>query len=78
MTHLVQWGYPYVFECFQFHMTLTGRAATVDRQSVALHLERLFKPLLDEDFHIDAVTLFEQKRPQSDFVAISRFEFRRP
>ncbi|RWH59331.1 MAG: DUF1045 domain-containing protein [Mesorhizobium sp.] len=77
MTHLVQWGYPYVHDRFRFHMTLTGKVKAEDHGSVAQQLERLFAPLLDEDFQIDAITLFEQENTECDFFAVSRFEFQR-
>jgi putative phosphonate metabolism protein len=75
MRHVEQWGYPYVFERFRFHMTLTGPVAAGEREGVAQRLEKLFQPLLDETFHIDAITLFEQEIPETDFVATSRFGF---
>jgi putative phosphonate metabolism protein len=36
--HLLRWGYPYVFEEFRFHMTLSGKIdpATADRVEAAL------------------------------------------
>jgi putative phosphonate metabolism protein len=36
--HLLRWGYPYVFEEFRFHMTLSGKidSATADRVEAAL------------------------------------------
>ncbi|MBB4232529.1 DUF1045 domain-containing protein [Rhizobium mongolense] len=74
-THLVQWGYPYVHDRFRFHMTLTGEVKAEDYGSVAQQLERQFAPLLDEDFRIDAITLFEQENSECDFFAVSRFEF---
>ncbi|PSH56472.1 DUF1045 domain-containing protein [Phyllobacterium sophorae] len=76
MTNLVQWGYPYVFDRFQFHMTLTGPVSAEDREGVKTRLKRQFGPLLDEDFLVDAITLFEQEGPHADFVATSRFAFR--
>lgn len=72
-THLVQWGYPYVFDRFRFHMTLTGPVAGSEREDVARRLDAAFAPLLDEDFHVDAITLFEQPDPQSGFVVTARF-----
>ncbi|TWI22278.1 uncharacterized protein DUF1045 [Mesorhizobium tianshanense] len=76
MTNLVQWVYRYVFDRFQFHMTLTGPVSAEDRESVEKRLKDHFEPLLEEDFHVDAITLCEQESPDADFVATSRFEFR--
>lgn len=72
-THLVQWGYPYVFDRFRFHMTLTGPVGESEREDVAYRLDAAFAPLLDEDFHVDALTLFEQPEQQSGFVVTARF-----
>lgn len=40
--YLLDWGYPYVFEEFRFHMTLTGPVAEADRSDVASRLEMHF------------------------------------
>lgn len=34
LSHLVSWGYPYVFDQFQFHMTLTGPVPQAERVAV--------------------------------------------
>ena len=57
-------------------MTLTGEVSAEDRPNIENRLKARFGPLLDEDFHVDAITLFEQENPDADFVATSRFEFR--
>ncbi|QRM33379.1 DUF1045 domain-containing protein (plasmid) [Microvirga sp. VF16] len=71
--YLEQWGYPYVFDRFRFHLTLTGPVPESARDGVARRLEALFASLLDEDFPLDALTLFEQDHPAGEFVAIARF-----
>lgn len=43
---LDQWGYPYVFDRFRFHMTLTGILARPEAESVALELAELHAPLV--------------------------------
>lgn len=75
-TLLVQWGYPYVFDRFRFHMTLTGQVPEGRREQVAHRLEARFGVLLDEDFHIDVISLFEQESPESPFVVTDRFGLR--
>ncbi|RWI63658.1 MAG: DUF1045 domain-containing protein [Mesorhizobium sp.] len=76
MTNLVRWGYPYVFDRFRFHMTLTGPVPAEDHEKVERRLKDRFEPLLDEDFHVDGITLFEQARAGANFVATSRLSFR--
>ena len=44
--YLCQWGYPYVFEAFRFHMTLTGRVGREDSPRVRAALEELFAGII--------------------------------
>ncbi|UVK48270.1 DUF1045 domain-containing protein (plasmid) [Mesorhizobium sp. AR07] len=74
ITNLVRWGYPYVFDRFRFHMTLTGPVQASRREAVGGQLKAMFDPvLLAEDLHIDALTLFVQDNPGGDFLAQTRF-----
>ncbi|MER9390389.1 DUF1045 domain-containing protein [Mesorhizobium sp. M0435] len=50
-------------------MTLTGHIPPEDRECVEKRLKDHFEPLLDGDFQIDAITVFEQECPEADFVA---------
>ncbi|MBY5720926.1 DUF1045 domain-containing protein [Rhizobium leguminosarum] len=70
---LVRWGYPYVFESFRFHMTLTNRIAEHQRPSLEAELRNHFGTIVDEDYAIDALTLFEQQNPEADFFVRRRF-----
>jgi putative phosphonate metabolism protein len=71
--YLERWGYPYVFEDFRLHLTLTGRLST-ERQEVVL-------PFLRERFaavrgpgpvRIDAIALLRQDDAQARFRILSR------
>ena len=44
--NLCQWGYPYVFETFRFHMTLTGRVAAGEAARVRAALDEVFGAVL--------------------------------
>ncbi|QPF90803.1 DUF1045 domain-containing protein [Bradyrhizobium commune] len=72
-TQLVRWGYPYVFDRFRFHMTLTDQVPAERRADVREELDAIFGPLLLEDYAIDALSLFTQERPSADFVVRSQF-----
>lgn len=74
--YLAQWGYPYVFDHFRFHMTLTGRIPAEDQPGVRKQLDRIFQPLLAEDYAVDALSLFVQEHPDADFVVRSQFLLR--
>ncbi|MCC8957601.1 DUF1045 domain-containing protein [Bradyrhizobium sp. Pear77] len=72
-TYLVQWGYPYVFDRFRFHMTLTDRVPAQSRPDVQQELNAVFAPLLSEDYRVDALSLFVQEHSHSDFVVRSQY-----
>jgi putative phosphonate metabolism protein len=75
---LAAWGYPYVFDRWRFHMTLTGRLEAGERACVRAALAPLFAPLCREPVTIDAVALFVQPFTGGPFRYHSRFAFERP
>jgi len=70
--NLDRWGYPYVFDDFRFHMTLTGRLAPEDRPRFHEALVNAFRPIADASHHIEAVSLMRQRDPDSEFEVIAR------
>jgi hypothetical protein len=75
--HLERWGYPYVFDQFQFHMTLTARltdAAEHDRVRAAL-VERT-APVCRDPLEIDAIAVFEQADREAPFLVTGRYPLR--
>ena len=73
--NLKAWGYPYVFERFRFHMSLTGPVPEELRAVVGGHLVELFADSLRQSVVLDALTIFMEEVPQAEFVALSRTEF---
>ena len=72
---LVTWGYPYVFEDFRFHMTLTGAIADdAARGRVLAAAERYFADV-PVDHHFATISIFRQADRQSPFVMTERFAF---
>jgi hypothetical protein len=76
-THIAsvdRWGYPWVFEDFRFHMTLTGSLAAPRRDAVraglAAFLDGVARPLA-----VDAITIFHQERRDAPFRVLGRFPF---
>jgi putative phosphonate metabolism protein len=72
---LAAWGYPYVFEDFRFHMTLTGAVrdeAIAGRLLAALaaHFADLTGP-----HRFDSVAVFRQDARSAPFHVLARFEF---
>ncbi|HMN88199.1 MAG TPA: DUF1045 domain-containing protein, partial [Bauldia sp.] len=70
--NLARWGYPYVFEDFRFHMTLTGAVPRERQDSVEAVLAARFAPFLGRPLAIDAVSLFVERDPPADFVVETR------
>ncbi|TPJ50499.1 DUF1045 domain-containing protein [Mesorhizobium sp. B2-2-4] len=77
--NLCQWGYPYVFESFRFHMTLSGRAGPQDSPRLCLAIEGLFAEVLRQPVPVDALTLFIEPEPGAPFMVLSQHALgRRP
>ena len=54
---LQYWGYPYVFDEFRFHLTLSGRLEEAEADRLAERLTRHFAPVLPEPYVIDSLGL---------------------
>lgn len=70
---LQRWGYPYVFEEFRFHLTLTGRLPDPDRQTAKTVLTPLVAGFENQVFRISAISVFEQPAPNTDFTIVRSF-----
>lgn len=69
---LDEWGYPYVFDEFRFHMTLTG-PVPVDRQAALLAALRAeFADLAAMPRRLDGLALFVEPEPGAPFRLHSR------
>ena len=71
--HLERWGYPYVFDRFRFHMTLTGPLDEPERGRVRAILDHALAPLLTEPVAIDQLALFTQTHRVAPFRVVARF-----
>ncbi|RWQ68110.1 MAG: DUF1045 domain-containing protein, partial [Mesorhizobium sp.] len=77
--NLCQWGYPYVFETFRFHMTLSGRASPQESPRLRLAIDSLFAHVLQKPVPVDALTLFVETEPGAPFMVLSHHALgRRP
>ncbi len=72
---LEQWGYPHVFECFRFHMTLTRALTEDEREPVRALLAQRAAPALAEPLAVASIALFEQSAPGQPFALTRRFAF---
>jgi putative phosphonate metabolism protein len=73
LAHLDRWGYPYVMEDFQFHMTLTG-SIPADRQAGILAiLQRRFAEIDLPALSVDSIALFRQERADTRFRIVRSY-----
>jgi len=67
------YGYPYVFDEFRFHMTLTDRLTDADHEDMLQAARMWFGPVLDQEFTLDRLTLFHEKENKLPFARIAEF-----
>ena len=72
------YGYPYVFEEFQFHMTLTDRLAEADAADIAQAATTWFGPVLEEEVVLDRLSLFHEPDAGKPFCRIADFKLGQP
>jgi hypothetical protein len=69
--YLDQWGYPYVFDEFSFHMTLTGPLPDAKRREAESALRGLYQPY-DQHVDITDICIFFQPNRAAGFALIDR------
>ena len=72
------YGYPYVFEEFRFHMTLTDRLAAVDVADITQAATTWFAPVLDEPIVLDRLSLFHEAEAGKPFRRVADFKLGEP
>jgi putative phosphonate metabolism protein len=73
---LRRWGYPYVFETWFFHMTLTRRLTAEEKALYQPEAERFFAPALAMPRQVSDICLFVQPAPGEPFVIAQRLKLR--
>jgi hypothetical protein len=74
--NLLKWGYPYVFNDFRFHMTLTEKIPSRSDQELMVNVASLyFSENLDHITKVSSISLFFQESSESDFLQIQQFPF---
>jgi putative phosphonate metabolism protein len=69
--NLERWGYPYVFDDFRFHMSLTGALAPADRQRALPPLRAAFAKRADAaTVTLDQIVIARQPEGGAPFQAI--------
>lgn len=69
------WGYPYVFETFTFHITLTGMLDAANAAAALARLSAAGIGLLETPLHVDGISVFVQPKPGADFIAARHYGF---
>ena len=73
---LVRWGYPYAFDTWFFHMTLTRRVTAEEKAIYGPAAERHFAPALAQPRLVEDICLFTQAGPGAPFVIAERLALR--
>jgi putative phosphonate metabolism protein len=68
------YGYPYVFEEFRFHMTLTDRLSETDAAEIAAAATTWFAPVLEEPVLLDRLSLFVEHEAGKPFRRAGDFK----
>ena len=67
------YGYPYVFEQFQLHMTLTDRLPEGERAAYMQAAAEHFGPLAEADMAVDRLVLFHEPEAGAPFARLDDF-----
>ncbi|MFD1697614.1 DUF1045 domain-containing protein [Roseibium aestuarii] len=72
--HLVAWGYPYVFDEFRFHMTLSNKLEDEgEREALTRAAERHFAPVTGTPLAVDSFGLYVEPERNAPFTVHTLF-----
>ena len=69
---LAEWGYPFVFEEFRFHMTLSEKLYGEDRQSIKALAEQHFAAINGMALTLDNITVFVETEVGGNFNVLEQ------
>lgn len=69
------WGYPYVFDTFRFHMTLTGRVSSLEAPRVEAGIIAHFGDLVPQQRVIGSLALLVEQGNDGPFIVRSFHSF---
>lgn len=72
---LARWGYPYVFDEWRFHVTLTRRLSPAEKAAVLPAAEAHLRDALAHRRRVSSVCLFTQAGPNAPFLIAERLPF---
>ena len=73
---LVRWGYPYVFDTWFFHITLTRRLSDAEKAVVMPAAQAWFAPALALPRRVEDICIFTQAAPGAAFTLAERIALR--
>ncbi|EHK65825.1 DUF1045 domain-containing protein [Achromobacter arsenitoxydans] len=72
---LERWGYPYVFDTYTFHITLTGKLDGDALEAARTDIAAFADPLRGQAMPVPGVSVYVQATPGADFVAARHYHF---
>lgn len=72
---LQRWGYPYVFEQFVFHITLSNKLQGQALEDAARQVRAMSATLLRAPMPVNSVSLYVQPRAQAPFLVARHYGF---
>ena len=74
--HVFQWGYPYVFDTWKFHMTLTSSLSPEALARFEPYLRERFASVCETPLLVDSICIFHQPSPGNTFHLLDRVSLR--
>lgn len=72
---LARWGYPYAFDTFKFHISLTGHIDAAGLDDAQERLAALTAPIAGTRVPVQAIAVYVQPEPGADFVVAREYDF---
>ncbi|MGY6273411.1 DUF1045 domain-containing protein [Achromobacter denitrificans] len=72
---LERWGYPYVFDTYTFHITLTGKLEGEALAQARAGIAAFADPLRGLPMAVPGISVYVQPAPGADFVAARHYRF---
>ncbi len=74
--HVLRWGYPYVFDTWKFHMSLTSSMHTKSLSLFEPYLRSRFASACEHPMLIDSICIFHEAFPGAAFRLLDRVRLR--
>lgn len=71
--NLLRWGYPYVFDTWKFHMTLTSSLQPELLDLFEQHLAKRCRLVCEQPLRCDSIWLFEEPATNAPFLQIKQY-----